>query len=84
MITSVIFLLPVNLMKNKLQLFSLCFKKYRTLLLQWKMHTKKVRCIFETTFTMHLNILNYAQNSLKYKKLYNKIYLNFPLDKVCL
>ena len=78
MITSVVFLLPVNLMKNKLQLVSLCFKKYRTLLLQRKKYTKKVHCIFETTFTMHLDILNCAQNSLKYKKLYNKLYLNFP------
>ena len=33
--------------------------------------------------TMHENTLKYVYNSLKYKKLYNKLYLNFLLDKIC-
>ena len=48
------------------------------------MHTKEACCIFKTMFTIQENTLNYVQNPLKYKKLYNKLYLNFLIDKVCL
>ena len=79
------FFLLVSLMKNKLQLVRLVFPKYRTLLLKWEMCKKKKLVVFlklclqsikihETIFTVHL----------KYKKLYNKLYLDFLLDEVCL
>ena len=61
-------------MKDKLELVSLCFKKYKTLLLKRGMNTKKVCCIFKS----------YVYNALKYKKLYIKLYLQFLLDKVLL
>ena len=31
-----------------------------------------------------LKCMNYVYNPLKYKKLYNKLNINFLLDKVCL
>ena len=93
MITSVLFLLPMSLMKNKLKFvlfffkkIGICFKKYRALILKWRRYTKDVCCIFETIFTMHENT----------KKLYFKICLQcikiqktmhctvFLLDKVYL
>ena len=48
------------------------------------MHTQKMCYIFETMFTMNQNKQRNVYNSLKYKKQYNKLYLNFLLDKVCL
>ena len=51
---------------------------------KWEMHTKEASCIFKTMFTIQENTLNYVHNPLKYKKLYNKLYLNYLLDKVCL
>ena len=45
-------------------------------------------CIFKTIFIKHENTKNYtlncAYNVLKYKKLYIKLYLKFPLVNVCL
>ena len=58
------------------------------LLLKLGMRTKKVCCIVKAMFIIHENILNYFYNPLKYKKLYNELYnklsLNFILDKICL
>ena len=48
------------------------------------MHTKKLCYTFETMFTMNQNKQRYVYNWLKYKKQYNKLYLNFLLDKVFL
>ena len=70
----------MSLMKNKLELLGLCFKKYRLLFLKRGMHTKKTHCIFKTMFTVHQNTLNCVYNPLKY----NKPCLNILLGKVSL
>ena len=92
MITSMLFLLPMSLMKNKLKFvlflkkIGICFKKYRALILKWRRYTKDVCCIFETIFTMHENTKNctlkYVYNALKCKKTMH--YTVFLLDKVYL
>ena len=77
------FILLLSLMKNKLQLVRRsCFKKYGKLLLQKGMYTKK----YVVFLKLCLKFIKqyYVYNISKHKKVCNKLYLNFLLDKVYL